>query len=92
MKRHEYSRETDYRLIYSHGVFLRSSIDIDARLLRRAMRLSGGSRTKKATVEAAQRLLARTDAQENTPQPRGKVRWHDVTGKGMTSSRAGKRR
>ncbi len=70
---------------------MRCSIDIDARLIRRAMRL-GGIRTKKATVEAALRLLVQTYAQKNIRQLRGKILWHDAPGKGAASSRDAKRR
>jgi hypothetical protein len=41
-------------------------IDIDDSSLRRAMQPSG-NRTKKATVEAGQRLLAETKAQGEDP-------------------------
>ncbi|HEY3975074.1 MAG TPA: type II toxin-antitoxin system VapB family antitoxin [Candidatus Sulfotelmatobacter sp.] len=53
---------------------MRTNIDIDDRLMRRAMRCSG-ARTKKATVEAGLRLLARTHEQGSIRRLRGKVRW-----------------
>ncbi len=53
---------------------MRTNIDIDDRLMRRAMRHSG-KRTKKATVEAGLRLLVETHAQTAIRQLRGKVRW-----------------
>jgi Arc/MetJ family transcription regulator len=53
---------------------MRTNIDIDDRLMRRAMQCSG-SRTKKATVEAALRLLAQTHAQGAIRRLRGKVQW-----------------
>jgi Arc/MetJ family transcription regulator len=53
---------------------MRTNIDIDDRLMRQAMRHSG-TRTKKATVEAALRLLVETHAQTAIRRLRGKVRW-----------------
>jgi Arc/MetJ family transcription regulator len=53
---------------------MRTNIDIDDRLMRRAMRESG-ARTKKATVEAGLRLLAETRAQTAIRRLKGKVRW-----------------
>jgi Arc/MetJ family transcription regulator len=51
---------------------MRTTIDIDDRLLRRAMRLSG-NRTKKATIEAG--LLVQIHAQTGIRQLKGEVRW-----------------
>jgi Arc/MetJ family transcription regulator len=53
---------------------VRTNIDIDDRLMRQAMRISG-ARTKKATVEAALRLLAQIHDQGGIRSLRGKVRW-----------------
>ncbi|MGA8761653.1 MAG: type II toxin-antitoxin system VapB family antitoxin [Candidatus Sulfotelmatobacter sp.] len=53
---------------------MRTNIDIDDRLMRRAMRRSG-ARTKKAAVEAGLRLLAETHAQGAIRRLRGTVRW-----------------
>lgn len=53
---------------------MRTNIEIDDRLMRQAMR-SSGARTKKATVEAALRLLAQTHAQGSIRRLRGKVQW-----------------
>lgn len=53
---------------------MRIAIDIDDRLLRKAMRLSG-NRTQKATVEAGLRLLVQIHAQAGIRQLKGKVRW-----------------
>ncbi len=53
---------------------MRTNIEIDDRLMRRAMK-SCGARTKKATVEAALRLLADTHAQGAFRKFRGKVQW-----------------
>jgi Arc/MetJ family transcription regulator len=53
---------------------MRTNIEIDDRLMRQAMR-SSGARTKKATVEAALRLLAQTHAQGSIRKLRGKIRW-----------------
>ena len=54
---------------------MRANIDIDDRLMRRAMR-SCGARTKKATVEAGLKLLAETHAQSSIRRLRGKINWH----------------
>jgi Arc/MetJ family transcription regulator len=53
---------------------MRTNIEIDDRLMREAMRHSG-AQTKKATVEAALRLLIETHAQSAIRSLRGKVRW-----------------
>jgi Arc/MetJ family transcription regulator len=53
---------------------MRTNIEIDDRLMRRAMRCSG-ARTKKAAVEAGLRLLAETHAQGSIRRLHGKVRW-----------------
>ena len=53
---------------------MRTNIDIDDGLMRRAMR-SSGSRTKRATVEAGLRLLIQTKGQTAIRRLRGKVRW-----------------
>jgi len=58
---------------------MRMKIDIDDRLMRQAMRLSGTA-TKKATVEKALRLLRQTHAQSSIRRLRGKVLWErDLT-------------
>jgi Arc/MetJ family transcription regulator len=53
---------------------MRTNIDIDDRLMRQAMRDSG-AQTKKATVEAALRLLVETHAQGAIRRLKGKVHW-----------------
>jgi Arc/MetJ family transcription regulator len=53
---------------------MRTNIEIDDQLMRRAMR-SSGARTKKATVEAGLRLLVETHAQRSITRLRGKVQW-----------------
>ena len=53
---------------------MRTNIDIDDHLMRQAMRSSGTS-TKRATVEAALRLLVETHAQTSIRRLKGKVRW-----------------
>lgn len=53
---------------------MRTNIEIDDRLMRKAMKVSG-ARTKKATVEAALKLLADTYAQGGFRKFRGKVKW-----------------
>ncbi len=53
---------------------MRTNIDIDDQLMRQAMR-SSGARTKRATVEAALRLLIQTRRQASLRRLRGKVAW-----------------
>ncbi|MGP8143783.1 MAG: type II toxin-antitoxin system VapB family antitoxin [Terriglobales bacterium] len=53
---------------------MRTTIDIDDALMRKAMRLSGLT-TKKAVVEAALRLLIQTRSQAGIQRLRGKVKW-----------------
>jgi Arc/MetJ family transcription regulator len=52
---------------------MRTTIDIDDALMRKAMRLSGLT-TKKAVVEAALRLLIQTHSQVGIRRLRGKVK------------------
>ena len=59
--------------IFTHWL-MRTNIDIDDQLMRKAMR-SSGARTKKATVEAGLRLLVETHAQRSITRFRGKVQW-----------------
>ncbi len=53
---------------------MRTNIDIDDRLMRQALRISG-ARTKRAVVEEALRLLIRTRGQRGIRRLRGKVSW-----------------
>jgi len=53
---------------------MRTNIDIDDRLMRQAMRSSGGQ-TKRAVVEEALRLLVQTRGQNSIRRLRGKVSW-----------------
>lgn len=53
---------------------MRTTINIDDRLMHRAMRFSSAP-TKKAAVEMGLRLLAETHAQGSIRRLRGKVRW-----------------
>ncbi len=53
---------------------MRTNIEIDDRLMRQAMR-SAKTQTKRATVEAALRLLVRLKKQEGIRRFRGKVKW-----------------
>jgi Arc/MetJ family transcription regulator len=53
---------------------MRTSIEIDDRLMREAMRRCG-KRTKRATVEESLRLLVRVKAQTGIRRLRGKIRW-----------------
>jgi Arc/MetJ family transcription regulator len=59
----------------SSGILnMRTTIEIDERLIRKAMRVSG-AKTKRAKVEAALRLLVQTKAQAGMQRLRGKVDW-----------------
>jgi Arc/MetJ family transcription regulator len=53
---------------------MRTNIEIDDRLMRQAMRLSGAP-TKRAAVEAGLRLLTDTLAQGSIRRLRGKIVW-----------------
>ena len=53
---------------------MRTNIEIDDRLMREAMRASGG-KTKRAVVDAALRLLVQTKAQANIRRMRGRIAW-----------------
>ncbi len=57
---------------------MRTSIEIDDRLMREAMRCSG-ARTTKAAVEAALRLFVKTHAQGSIRKLRGRVIWEGET-------------
>jgi Arc/MetJ family transcription regulator len=64
---------------------MRTNIDIDDALMRRAMR-STGARTKRAVVEEGLRLLIRTKGQSSIRRLRGKVAWQGD----LNSSRLGR--
>jgi Arc/MetJ family transcription regulator len=53
---------------------MRTTIDIDDRLMRQAMRHSGAA-TMKATVEEGLRLLVKIHSQTSIRRLRGKVKW-----------------
>ncbi len=53
---------------------MRTNIDIDDRLMQRAMR-SSGARTKRAVVEEALHLLVQTRGQGSIRRLRGRVVW-----------------
>jgi Arc/MetJ family transcription regulator len=53
---------------------MRTNIEIDDHLMKQAMR-SSGWRTKRATVEAALRLLIQTRSQGRLRRLRGKIDW-----------------
>ena len=53
---------------------MRTNIEIDDKLLRQAMKVTG-SRTKKAAVEAAMRLTVRMKQQERIRKLFGKIQW-----------------
>ena len=66
---------------------MRTNIDIDDRLMEKAMK-STGARTKRAAVEAGLRLLIQTRAQTSIRKLRGKVRWEgdlDISRLGRTA-------
>jgi Arc/MetJ family transcription regulator len=63
---------------------MRTNIEIDDRLMRQAMKASG-ARTKKATVEAALRLLADTYGQGSIRRLRGKIHWEGNLDESRTS-------
>lgn len=60
--------------ILTHGLFMRTNIDIDDDLMRDAMRASG-DRTKRGVVERGLRLLIDTKEQGGIRRLRGKVKW-----------------
>jgi len=63
---------------------MRTTIDIDDALMRKAMRVSGLT-TKKAVIEVALRLLIQTHSQIGIRRLRGKVKWEgklDVSRRG----------
>ena len=64
---------------------MRTNIEIDDSLMRRAMR-SSKARTKRAVVEEGLRLLIRTRGQASIRRLRGKVRWEGD----LESSRLGR--
>ena len=53
---------------------MRTNIDIDDELLEKAMRLAG-TKTKKATVEEALRIMVRRYGQRRALELRGTVEW-----------------
>ena len=53
---------------------MRTNIEIDDELIRRAM-LCGGARSKKAVVEAGLQLLVETHSQAAIRELRGKIQW-----------------
>ena len=55
---------------------MRTNIEIDDALMRRAMSASGEA-TKKGTVEAALELLVKVKGQERIREAFGKLRWDD---------------
>jgi Arc/MetJ family transcription regulator len=63
---------------------MRTNIEIDDGLMRKAMR-SAKTRTKRATVEAGLRLLIRTHGQSSMRRLRGNIRWEGE----LKMSRAG---
>ena len=53
---------------------MRTNIDIDDRLMRQALRLSGRS-TKRGVVDEALKLLVQTRSQSGIRKLRGRIRW-----------------
>jgi len=64
---------------------MRTNIEIDDDLMREAIRRAGG-KTKRATVEAALRLLIQTKRQAGMRRLRGKIDWQGD----LNESRAGR--
>ena len=54
---------------------MRTNIEIDDELMRKALR-SSGKRTKRAVVEEGLHLLVKTRAQAKIRRMRGKARWN----------------
>ncbi|MGO9647502.1 MAG: type II toxin-antitoxin system VapB family antitoxin [Terriglobales bacterium] len=63
---------------------MRTNVEIDDRLMRRAMKASG-ARTKKATIEAALKLLVGTYGQSSIRRLRGKIHWEGNLEESRTS-------
>lgn len=59
---------------------MRTTIEIDDQLMRKAMR-SSGARTKRAVVEEGLRLLVQAYGQRTMRRLRGKVAWDDGRGR-----------
>jgi Arc/MetJ family transcription regulator len=53
---------------------VRTTIDIDDRLMRQALRASGRA-TKRAVVDEALKLLVQTRSQASIRKLRGRIRW-----------------
>jgi Arc/MetJ family transcription regulator len=64
---------------------MRTNIEIDDRLMKQAMRVSGG-KTKRAVVDAALRLLVQTKKQAGVRRWRGRIAWQGD----LDSSRLGR--
>jgi Arc/MetJ family transcription regulator len=58
----------------THGLAMRTNIEIDDELIREALRVSG-LKTKRAVVEAGLRMLLRLKGQEDILNLVGKVHW-----------------
>jgi Arc/MetJ family transcription regulator len=58
----------------THGLAMRTNIEIDDELIREALRVSG-LKTKRAVVEAGLRMLLRLKRQEDILNLVGKVHW-----------------
>ncbi len=70
---------------------MRTNVEIDDRLMRRAMRASG-RRTKRATAEAGLELLVQVRSQGRIRRLKGKVQWAgdlEVSRRGRLARRAG---
>jgi Arc/MetJ family transcription regulator len=67
---------------------MRANIEIDDRLMRKAMR-SSRSRTKRAAVEAGLRLLIETWGQTSIRRSRGRIQWEGNLGKSRSRRLAG---
>jgi Arc/MetJ family transcription regulator len=56
------------------GVAMRTNIEVDDKLMKQALRLTG-YKTKRAVVEAGLQMLVRVKGQEEILKLRGKVHW-----------------
>jgi Arc/MetJ family transcription regulator len=61
-------------ILYTKGAVMRTNIEIDDKLMKRALRLTK-LKTKRAVVEAGLQMLVRVKGQEEMLKLAGKVHW-----------------
>jgi Arc/MetJ family transcription regulator len=61
-------------ILYTKGAVMRTNIEIDDKLMKRALRLTK-LKTKRAVVEAGLQMLVRVKGQEEILKLAGKVHW-----------------